>query len=198
MAKKYGSRSIPSDYAQGGGIFPIVPFKTQLQTLIAGVATNQGQEVELNLDFDYRQVFDIMMIKSTILIDPPTTLVDGSVEVSVALTDDPNKATATDISTDVTANTGEATFENDQSFFYTHDYTCGMIVGESALNPCTDRQIFVFEQPWIVARNIKWIQQTDLSTAASFVSVTSRLEIWGRRRRASEKEFYSIVQRQRF
>lgn len=178
-------------------MFPIVPFRTQLD--VTTIGTNVGQEVELNLDFDYRQVFDVMMIQVMVYNEPAVlgVYVSSVQKNQLALFDDPNKATTTDISFDTAANTGEATFENDQSLVYIFD-TGGWMESVEQASDNVRNTIFIFEQPWVVARNLKWVASNKQTTAASVARSLYRATLWGRRRRATEKEFYSIVQRQRF
>lgn len=210
--RKGKAKMIPQPYSIADNVFPVVPFRTQFGTGIvaaanmAGIAApidttsativagNVGQEVELDLDFESNEVFDVMGIELS--VDFVTNLAfftnQEIFRYAMGLTDDPDKATATDILL-------ETTFETDESFIWlkygTWEY--GSAVDTSAALKTCDDDRFNFIQPWTVARNLKWIFESSATNAGDVTSV-GRVVIWGRRRNASDSEFKSIIYRQRF
>jgi len=195
--KKSSSKMIPPDYSIGKNVFPVVPFRTQLQVLSAGINTNVAQDVELDLDFESNEVFDVLAIDTLINVKPNLTAGDFNEEMNLALTDDPDKPATTRIDEDITANTGEATFEGDESFVYYHDFEWSQQATTDTMTQTTSQKVFIFEQPWTVSRNIRWIFSCR-GTAAGLISTTARIQLWGRRRNASDTEFKAIIYRQRF
>lgn len=201
MAKRRSTKMIPPDYSIGKDVFPVIPIRTfmtqsaVIQTSEATiVAGNVGQEVELDLDFESNEVFDVLAVEVdyTMNVGANASTNPANMTGVVALTDDPDKATETPIHT-------EDTFEGDQSFVWFKTYFADYGTAVDS----TDRMIgqtynyFIFEQPWTVARNLKWIMAT-FATAADDFGGTARITIWGRRRNASDSEFKSIIYRQRF
>lgn len=206
------SRHIPDPYSIGNNVFPVVPFRTQFgdiaalqavgsqipsaidTTLLTQNAGNVGQEVELDLDFESNEVFDVMIVQVEIEAQVALAFATGEkvLRYCLALTDDPDKANTTQIAT-------EAIFEGDESFVW---YTNGLLqsLNEAALTEAINpiqRTEYRFVQPWTVARNLKWIYSSFSPAAGDFFSMV-RIQLWGRRRNASDTEFKSIIYRQRF
>lgn len=212
MAKRRTSKQIPPPYSIGKDVFPIVPFRVQFGTgitatgTVAGissaiqtndasiVAGNIAADVDLDLDFESNEVFDVMSI--IVDVDPSfaTTFEADTTDIQfiLALTDDPDKAVTTGLHL-------ETVFETDESFVW---YCSGKYDSLSgSANPVAlltnYHREYTFIQPWTVARNLRWIYSSFSTAAADMVSQV-RIQLWGRRRNASDTEFKAIIYRQRF
>jgi len=200
-SKKRSTKMIPPDYSIGKNVFPVIPLRTRIggagvidtdqASIVAG---NVLQQLELDLDFESNEVFDVLAIQFDQRFQPgivPGTNISVMRSV-VALTDDPDKAVTTPIYL-------EDVFEGDDSFvWYKHtSKRTTTAVDVATIDDTVFYEYFIFEQPWTVARNMAWIC-CQFSTAAGDFITENNLTVWGRRRNASDDEFKSIIYRQRF
>lgn len=200
--RKRGMKSIPNALSQGKDVFPITAFRNKLQIAIGDAVTdltsanNAGEEVDLDLQFEDNEVLDVWQVHliMTATNRAADVVSNGSIEMCAALLEDPDKANTTDI-------VAENFVENDSSLLY---LTCERMffeqaaVGQIAFS-LTREKVYSFVQPYTVARNVKWILQSNAVIAADeFDSIDLIATIWGRRRNASDAEFKNIIYRQRF
>lgn len=195
MARKRGTKNIPAPYSQGKDVFPIVPFRVQIEPTTAG--TSEGQTVALDLDFEENEVLDIMLVETEI-IPVNFTAGDGGQRICAALLEDPDLAVTTDV-------IAEAFFEtNDSVVYYHEDHISALEVtaaGEMVVWPALRKNLkFAADlQPYTVARDLLWIVRFEEDAAnVPFGQYKFNLTIWGRRRNASDAEFKNIIYRQRF
>lgn len=196
MAKRKRGTSIPSALSLGAGIYPITPLRQVLATTTFGAAgaNNDGEVFELDLQFEDNEVCDIFMMDSHInaALD---TAPDAVTELlwELALFEDPDKPDTTDLSV-------AATIENDSSLVHIEEGRFDMLFTTAAgfqfpFNSVNRR--FLFPQPWTVARNVKVILQA-VGTDSDITAVRAVVELWIRRRKASDAEFKNVIYRQRF
>ena len=195
MAKGRASSvaKMPDALARGKNIYPIIPYRSRLALSADGAANNSEETVDFDLQFENNEVIDIFDV--VMMYDMEfDNLADGLNNIAsfLALLEDPDRVSTTDIST-------ENFFETDPSLVVWDIYniitdfdTSGMALSEGGA-----RHHFKLPQPYTVARNVKWIAQADW-TEADVVVCTISCEIWGRRRVASDAEFKNIIYRQRF
>lgn len=189
MARKKTQRQLPAAYAQGGNIFPITPFRTQLN---ATSTTNVAQEVQLDLDFEEREVFDIMKLDVDLNFNVETTSAAfAEFFGNLALCMDPDKASTTDLN-------DETIYEGDSSFIWFRQFRAIRQGAAVEYGMYTENYQFDFVQPFTVARNLLWILDMNIITATEGEGVDMRAQLWGRRRNAPESEFMNIVYRERF
>lgn len=167
-------------------------------------ANNDGETVDLDLQFEDNEVMDIWQIDLFLELEPEDGVFTlDVVRCAVALFEDPDKADTTDIQGTLAARTAaQNTIENDSSLvkYFQHTFICreGATVTD-AFGHITERMQFQFPQPYTVARNLKWILQANaILTASDLDAINLYAEIWGRRRNASDAEFKNIIYRQRF
>ena len=155
-----------------------------------------GEEVQLDLDFEEKEVFDVMGLDINFLYNIGDVTADDEANVTLALTSDPDKATTTLIQT-------EAIFQDDDSFIH-YAFSKKHLQFEDAtgisLFTQADNYQYVFLQPYTVARNVKWILAGTFGAAfvVSTLGPAVAVTLWGRRRNAQEAEFMNIVYRERF
>jgi len=213
MCARYYPRrggAIPPALSQGKNVFPMVPMRNFLsiplttETSLTS-ANNDGEVVDLDLQFEDNEVMDLWQIDLYLELEPEDNVFTlDLVRLAVALFEDPDKADNTDIQPTDGSQTGAAanTIENDSSLVKYFQHAWSIREGATITDVqghLTERMQFVFPQPYTVARNVKWIMQANaILTASDFDAINCYAELWGRRRNAAQDEFINIVYRQRF
>lgn len=200
--------AIPPALAQGKNVYPMVPMRNVL--LISPVAAtsltsanNDGEVVDLDLQFEDNEVMDLWGMRLYLELEPEDGVFTLDViRCAIALFEDPDKADTIEIQPTLGDNDAENVIENDSSLV--HYVQHSFVIREGAtitdmLNPLTYEHDFMFPQPYTVARNVKWILQANaILTASDIDAIRLYAELWGRRRNAAQEEFINIVYRQRF
>jgi len=161
-----------------------------------GAANNDGEVIDLDLQFEDNEVLDVWSMQSDITFladEAPDAAALGIWEV--ALFEDPDKADTTDLSVAATVEDDTSLIhieEGRAEMFFTTAAGFQMAAAEVSVN-----RYFVFPQPYTVARNIKLIMQI-AGTQGDITAMRALVTVWGRRRNASDAEFKNIVYRQRF
>lgn len=210
--RKKGMPPIPNALSQAKDVFPITVLRNFLAIPIAAetsltAANNDGEVVDLDLQFEDNEVFDIWAVKVGIEIEPTaaTAVKACLLRCSAALYEDPDKADTTDLVPVDGSLTGvpAANYQDDSSLLYNARKTFILQEGATTTNEDSGdlyfTEYFVFPQPYTVGRNVKWILEAlaDITTT-DLDAVNLFAEIWGRRRNATDAEFKNIIYRQRF
>ena len=163
--------------------------------------------MDLDLQFEDNEVFDIWAVKVSIEVEPTaaTAVRACLLRMVAALYEDPDKATTTDLVPVDGSGTGQpaANYQDDSSLLYNFRSTLNSQEGATTTNEDSSdllmTEYFVFPQPYTVARNVKWILEALAEiTTTDLDAVNLYAEIWGRRRNASDAEFKNVIYRQRF
>lgn len=175
-------------------VYPVVPIKNVLAT--AANSTPVYEEVELNLQFEVNEVFDIMKIESWIL--PAAydgAIASGTADCHMALLD--STLSTENVDTDATFEAmDDLIFYAEETYIHTQGAAAALI-----MHPwmAASRHLEFYTEPFTVARNVLWTIVLNQSTAFFTGNIiTGRVIIWGRRRRASDSEFKDIIYRERF
>jgi hypothetical protein len=188
---------IPGLYSQGKNVFPIVPYRAMLQvsTFTAGGSGNEVEVLDLDLQFESNEVMDVIAVQTIFEWNLAASLaVDSDLTAMMALCEDPDKTTTTDLYT-------EATFEDDNSFIHFeesgiyYDFVTTTNAGEIIMP--NETRYMVFPQPYVIARNLAVFLGGE-GVEGEATSIVARVTVWGRRRNANDAEFKNIIYRQRF
>lgn len=211
MCARYYPRrggAIPPALSQGNNVFPMVPMRNVLLiSPAAGTsltsANNDGEVVDLDLQFEDNEVMDLWGMRLYLEIEPEDGVFTlDVVRCAIGLFEDPDKADTTEIQPTLADNDAENVIENDSSLIHYVQHSFVMREGVTvtdAFGHLTYEHEFTFPQPYVVARNVKWILQANaILTASDIDAIRLYAELWGRRRNAKQEEFINIVYRQRF
>lgn len=190
MAKRAKGKSMPGALAQGSKIYPIVPYRALVS--LTAVATNEREVLDFDLQFENNEVMDIFSLEYLFSIDFDDVDAYNELNLNVALFDDPDKDSATDIDS-------ETVFEDDASLIHymQHQVVCDLATSGMALAVVSGHYPFTFPQPYTVGRNVCMIADWE-GTEAGVKNPECKFTLWGRRRVASDSEFKNIIYRQRF
>lgn len=174
------------------GVYPVVPIRHQVSTVAN--TTPIYEEVDLDLQHEINEVFDIMEIETW--MDPAVydaTQAAGNCDLHVGLMD--NVASVRDL---VVGTTWETAPELVYYSVAQWKHHFGTDVGQNLVRSGVyhNRK---YDEPYTVARNLLWNVQVS-ANSPFFVGYAMQMRgiIWGRKRRASETEFNSILYRERF
>lgn len=191
MAKR-SSGTTPYSKVMSPKVFPVVPLRTALDT--AADDTPVYEEVELNLQFENNEVFDIMKVETWLsMTTVPANPANGGLDGHVGLLDNPSSIANLD--TDVT-------FETIPELFYYAKMSWTFFEDAApASHQHFKHDVYhvnVYTEPFTVARNVRWTLTVNPSADFFGYAMSLRGIIWGRRRKASDAEFKDIIYRERF
>lgn len=220
-AARNGGRSMPNNLAQGRGIYPIIPYRSQLGKVgsldgagggVAAVITIDSNVVDFDLQFEDNEVMDIVCIESEVTVtdfELLQTSADNDQNLMLAqwLMENP-ELTATDVLGSVTTQPAETDeFMTNSALVWYHEEQYAVYEGTAgtaasiaiAIAMQTKYRKFDFPQPYTVARNVLHTMKGFLINDASRLNgYRMNMTIWGRRRKAADGEFKNIMYRQRF
>lgn len=175
-------------------VYPVVPLRNEVITVTDAVPVSE--EIDLALDFTENMVYDIMEVETW--IDPVavdvTVATGGSVDIDFALLDNPASV----------ANLGTpAVFETaPEVIYYAHAtwlFAKDAVPTSHSLVRADMYHTHKFDEPFTVARNLLISLVANTGGGLMFANAfTGRMIVWGRKRKASDKEFKDILYRQRY
>lgn len=209
MAKR--NSQMPGLYSQGKNVFPITPFRTYLVEDYDSTEGDESAVVDLDLQFEDNEVFDIISLHVILSTECASTIAVDDMNQAIMLSENPDESSTFQLFPTTAAGvvdfTGAAgtdfpNFEtNSAIIWYQIRRMQGVALvtsGGPFVYEMTKEYMYKFDQPYTVARNLKWIMRTIETVDDAAISAAAYCTVWGRRRNAPDAEFKNIIYRQRF